>query len=397
MQLRAEPSDVETKRTSRPLVDFASAGPETAGGAFLRRFWQPVCLSSDLDVGCAKPILILGERFTLYRGQSGTAYIVGYRCAHRCTQMSTGWVRGDHIRCFYHGWTYDGSGSCVERPAESPAGPEPRISIGSRPTREALGLIYGYFGSGDPPPFPPYAFSDEGGIVENLTEAFPCNWFQTYENLADEVHIAFVHSGGGSHSELNRTVELPTLACRETDYGMIRLTSISGGPERAAHLIFPNTMRIFLPPQRAPGGKEIGGWRDSYLTLVPTDDENHILFSTRKVHIAEEHLDEYWRIREKVKAQVKASRPIGEIAEEILAGRLSLSDVRDHPRFLFIEDAVAQLGQGRIADRSAERLGRSDVCIALLRRLFTRELTALSRSEPIKNWTYNGDAPLRGF
>lgn len=379
------------------FADFGSAGPGTVGGEFLRRFWQPVHLSRELPRGSAKPILVMGERFTLYRGETGSPYIVGYRCAHRCTQMSTGWVKGDTIQCFYHGWKYDGTGACVERPAESPAGPRPDINIGARPTRELFGLIYGYFGQGEPPPFPPYPLFQRDGIVENLAEEFPCNWFQTYENYADEVHIAFVHSGGGSHADLKRTIELPKMSAHETDYGMSRLTSISGGPERSAHLIFPNTMRLYLPPQRGPNGSEIGGWRDSYLTIVPTDDENHVLFSSRQVQIPPEQEEEYWAGRERIREYVKAARPIREVTEEILAGRLRLSDVKGHPRFLFIEDAVAQLGQGPIADRSKERLGSSDVCIALLRRLFTRELNAISENKPIKAWRYNGESPNRGF
>jgi 5,5'-dehydrodivanillate O-demethylase oxygenase subunit len=384
-------------RRAPRLVDFASAGPGTPGGEFLRKFWQPVYLSRDLAVGSAKPILIMGERFTLYRGQSGTPYIVGHRCAHRRTQMSIGWVRDDNIQCFYHGWKYDGSGACVERPAENRSGPVANITIGSRPTREHLGLIYGYFGPDAPPAFPPYPMFEEGGIIENLTEEFPCNWFQTYENFADEVHIAFVHSGGGSHSDLKRTLELPKMAAHETNYGMARITSISGGPERASLLIFPNTMRIFIPPQKAPNGKEVGGWRDSYLTLVPTDDENHILFSTRQVHVPNDQLNDYWRIREQVHAYVKASRPVRDVAKDILDGKLTLADVKDHPRFLFIEDAIAQLGQGAIADRGAERLGKSDICIAVLRRLFSRELTAISEGKPGKAWAYDGESPRRGF
>src|ERR1044071_8956534 len=85
------------QRTIEQSVDFASAGPGTPGGIFLRQFWQPVHVCSTLKAGTAKPITIMGEKFTLYRGETGTAHVVGYRCAHRSTQLSTGWVRGDNI------------------------------------------------------------------------------------------------------------------------------------------------------------------------------------------------------------------------------------------------------------------------------------------------------------
>lgn len=390
-------SDAKIGARPENFVDFASAGPKTAGGKFLRRFWQPVYVSANLARGSAKPILIMGERFTLYRGQSGRAYIVGNRCAHRCTQLSTGWVKEDAIRCLYHGWTYDGSGKCIERPAESPPGPRPDISIGAYPTKEHLGLVYGYFGAGEEPPFPPFPSFEGEGIVENITEEFPCNWFQTYENHADEVHLAFVHSSGGSHDDLKRTLELPKMSGHETEYGMVRVTSITGGPERSTLLIFPNTMRLFLPPLRGLNKAEIGGWRDTYVTIVPTDDEDHILFATRFVQVPPDQLGEYWTVREQLRSDTENARSMRDVTNDILAGKLTLAEAKGHPRFLMIEDAVAQLGQGAIVDRSSEMLGSSDVLIAIMRRLFTRELRAIADGGAVKNWRYGGEPPMRGL
>ena len=109
----------KTRRYTRDdWADFAHTGPGTLAGRFMRMFWQPVYRSQDLDAGYTKPLMIMSEEFTLYRGKSGTAYAVAFRCAHRGTQLSVGKVEGENIRCFYHGWMYDGSGQCVEQPAE---------------------------------------------------------------------------------------------------------------------------------------------------------------------------------------------------------------------------------------------------------------------------------------
>src|SRR5215470_17019140 len=135
--------------------DFISAGPETLAGKFLRSFWQPVYCGHEILPGRAVPIRVMGENFTLYRGESGTPHLVGDRCAHRGTQLSVGWIEGDSIRCFYHGWKYDGSGQCVEQPAE----PKPfaeKIHIPGYPVEEYLGLIFIYLGKGKPPPLPRY-------------------------------------------------------------------------------------------------------------------------------------------------------------------------------------------------------------------------------------------------
>jgi phenylpropionate dioxygenase-like ring-hydroxylating dioxygenase large terminal subunit len=36
----------------------------------------------------------------VYRGDSGTAYLVDDRCPHRQASQFTGWVKGETIRCF---------------------------------------------------------------------------------------------------------------------------------------------------------------------------------------------------------------------------------------------------------------------------------------------------------
>lgn len=70
------------------------------------------------------------------------------------------------------------------------------------------------------------------------------------------------------------------------------------------------------------------------------------------------------------------------------AGRLrTLDDVKDHPMLVEIEDLLAQGGQGSIADRHAERLGRTDAGVVRLRRLFARELHAVAQGLPTTRWT----------
>ena len=134
-------------------VDFVHTGPETLAGRYLRRFWHPIHLSRALEPGRAVPIRVLGEDFTLFRGQSGTAQVLAHRCAHRGAQLSIGWVEGDHLRCRFHGWAYDATGQCIEQPAE----PEPfcgKIRIASYryggAARPRLRLLRARAGAADP-------------------------------------------------------------------------------------------------------------------------------------------------------------------------------------------------------------------------------------------------------
>src|SRR3954471_2278360 len=133
--------------------DFVHVGPGTLAGRYLCMFWQPVYIATELLPGNATTFRILGEDFTLYRGETGEPHLLQLRCAHRATQLNTGWVEGDEIRCFYHGWKYDAHGQCTEQPAEL----EPfadRVRLRSAVAIEYKGLIFGWFGRGAMPPVP---------------------------------------------------------------------------------------------------------------------------------------------------------------------------------------------------------------------------------------------------
>src|SRR4051794_20412135 len=200
-----------------PWKDLVHTGPGTLAGRYLRAFWQPVHRGQDLPAGRARSIKIMNEDLTLYRGEGGEPHLIAFRCAHRGTQLSTGWVEGDELRCFYHGWKYDGSGQCTEQPAE----PEPfcnRIRINGYPTCDYLGLVFAYFGEGETPPmwsFPEFE-DDHEGVRENYTYGKPWNMnvFNSLEN--DPFHGAWVHRE--SYVASGR-VGIPVVTCEETDYG----------------------------------------------------------------------------------------------------------------------------------------------------------------------------------
>jgi 5,5'-dehydrodivanillate O-demethylase len=372
-------------------MDFAHTGPGTLGGRYLRRFWQPVYVVDALQTGVAMPIRIMSEDYALYRGESGIPHVVAARCAHRGTQLSVGWVEGDCIRCLYHGWKYEGSGQCVEQPGEDPSFAD-RVRIASYPTAEHLGLIFAYFGEGEPPPFPPYPGFPTQGPVEAWAELFSCNFFQSWENTADEFHVAFVHSGGGTHQQL---AEVPQMSAAETPYGLVRHSQRSDGKVRVTLHLMPNTTRVIVPPFK--GYRGLGGWRDSYFTLVPVDDHSHIMFGMQLATIGGEQRETYEATRDAYQRELAAAPPAVELARGVLAGRQRLWSYSDHVQSVMIEDIVAQAGQGPIANRANERLGRTDVGIILMRRLWARELASLAEGRPLTEWRYEGELPEVGF
>jgi 5,5'-dehydrodivanillate O-demethylase len=62
------------------------------------------------------------------------------------------------------------------------------------------------------------------------------------------------------------------------------------------------------------------------------------------------------------------------------------------------QDYVAMMGQGAIVDRTQERLGQSDLGVALLRRIFWREMEALREGRATKQWRrieHGDEVPLQ--
>lgn len=53
-----------------------------------------------------------------------------------------------------------------------------------------------------------------------------------------------------------------------------------------------------------------------------------------------------------------------------------------------LQDTVISVGQDVIADRSAERLGRSDAAVILLRKIWKRELRLLVEGKPVTQFTF---------
>ena len=369
--------------TKADWTDFAPTGPGTLAGRYLRMFWQPVYCSEELPSGRAVPIRIMSEDFTLYRGESGSAHIIAFRCAHRGTQLSTGWVEGDSLRCLYHGWKYDASGQCIEQPAES----EPfcrKIRIQSYPTQEYLGLIFGYFGEGEPPSLPRHLeFEGEDGFCEgSFSEIYPCNYFNRIDNAMDMTHVTFAHFQ--LRYEPEKGFQPPRIETRETDYGAVIVGYYPDGPA-VQHYFMPNYNRFQIGTRNPAETKP----RDRLSWKVPLDDSHSVNFHATRIFLTGEAAERYRSRRAGAngdKGQRGSQESAGELAEVILAGRLRVQDLASRPNAVELEDLTTMVGQGVIADRRNEHLGRSDAGVTLIRKLWERELRALAEGRSLKRW-----------
>lgn len=376
--MRASTDLRSPQRSTSLYPDFVHTGPGTVAGRYMRLFWQPVYYSEQLRPGRAVPIRVMGEDFTLYRSQTGTAHLVGFRCPHRGTQLSTGWVEGDAIRCFYHGWKFDGSGQCIQQPAERESFAR-KVSIPSYPTQEYLGMIFAYLGEGEPPEMPRYReFEEFDGVLEISDHAWirKCNFFNNVENNCDSLHLGFVHRV--QEGSFDGTIELPTISYSEAEWGILEQSEMPGRWSQS-YIVMPNVHYLYTLPY------DIGGKAPTLLWWVPIDDESFQQYGVSLINVRGEEAERY---RQRTKER-RAKRDLSgvDVAEAVLAGRLDREDVDPQRVFMVeVQDHIAQVGQGRIADRSNERLGASDVGVILLRKIWTRELNALAAGLPCKKW-----------
>jgi len=372
------PSDTEVETARIRYQDLLRTGPGTLAGRYLRMFWQPVFRSEDLKPGRAKPIRIMSEDFTLFRGETGAAHVVANRCAHRGSQLSTGTVEGDAIRCLYHGWTYDSNGQCIDQPAE----PKPfcdRIRIKSYPTEEYLGMVFTYLGEDEPPPLPRYPeFERPEYLLFMSVSTWRSNYFTQLENSLDYAHGTFVHK--------QWQWGIPTITAQEVDGGVE--VHVEGATEEPDYGYFsmPNAHEYATPPQVwwGTGARSFArGWR------VPVDDYHHLRLDPEIVPLTGDAARHY--VETRAADEARRQRDPVEIAESILAGDESLSDILKDPwalpayDLINIEDHVALAGLGPIADEPPkERLGRTDSGVTLIRKRWRRELQALREGRPVK-------------
>ncbi|NML44267.1 Rieske 2Fe-2S domain-containing protein [Ramlibacter sp. G-1-2-2] len=349
-------------------------------GKLLRLFWQPIALSTDVKKGDAIPVKVLGDELTLFRGDSGEAHLVAGRCRHRQTLLHTGWVHGDTIRCMYHGWRFDGSGACVERPAEKEAAPPPAAKIAGYPVREYCGLVFAWLGEGEAPEFDlprKDALEAEGVTIVATKETWKINWFQQIENSLDATHVSFVHRALRVASFGDAVTDaIPELSYAETEAGIEQTARRGAGNVRKSNWTFPNNNHVVVP-----GLTPADPWIDFVIWMVPADDEH----STRFTLYALKAQDEAQKQRLLQQFEKYGQYNADEHFEELFLQRKGPEE-GDVIGLISAQDYIAQRGQGIIADRELEMLGKSDLGVITLRRIFWRELEAVRNGKPTKPW-----------
>jgi len=87
-------------------------------------------------------VTLFGSESALWRGSDAVIRPVENKCPHRGLRLSMGFVRGSRLRCGYHGWQYDETGSCLHMPAHPDCSPPAKINAGPQSVCESNDLIW---------------------------------------------------------------------------------------------------------------------------------------------------------------------------------------------------------------------------------------------------------------
>jgi phenylpropionate dioxygenase-like ring-hydroxylating dioxygenase large terminal subunit len=360
-------------------------GPGTPGGDLLRRYWQPVALSSELPPsGAPVPVDVLGEELVLFRDEDGRVGLLDRHCRHRGTDLSYGRLEDGGLRCLYHGWLYDVNGRCLEQPAE-PKGStfKDKVRQAAYPVVERAGAFFAYLGPGAAPEFPAYDFFTAPAEHLHASKVFiACNYVQANEGNYDPAHVGFLHRTHGVNRAAGRPLlrvgvsdeekaavdsgDPPQLEVEPTAFGLRVYQIRPGGPGRTYLRItnfgMPN-FSVIAGPQGGDG--QIGIWH------VPIDDGSHWRwhFAVRRDapldaggHYATSHTNSPEYEAEFILRRKGTNRYLQDrtAMDETFAGMGANFNAHD---------AFATESQGAIQDRTRENTAASDTAVVAARRL----------------------------
>lgn len=346
-------------------AELTNFEPGTPMGELMRRYWYPVAFTRELEEFPVKHTRLLCEDFAVYKTASGRYGIMQEACPHRRASMSYGVVEPDGLRCPYHGWLFGVDGECLEMPAErDDTNFKERVRARVGVVQEMGGLVWAYIGPLPAPELPRFDVFVMDGVRDIGWAELPCNLIQIMENAVDPHHVEWLHGRYFDFIGRAQGFEAPASFQKQHqkvgfdvfEYGIIKRRVLAGATEedddwKVGHpLVFPYIMRV--------GGANI----EQMQIRVPID--NH----TTRFMLYTTHAPKGVTFPEQ--AQVPDYK-------------IPIYDENGRHRVDYVEgqDIMAWVTQGPVTDRTVEHLGRSDVGVSLLRKMYKSEMAKVAAGE----------------
>jgi phthalate 4,5-dioxygenase oxygenase subunit len=355
-------------------------GPGTPMGEMLRRYWIPALMSSEIAEPDGEPVKIrlLGENLVAFRNSNGEAGLVDEFCPHR--GASLWYARNEEcgLRCIYHGWKVDRSGTVVDTPNEESL---LNVHTTAYPVYESGGLVWAYMGP--PALIPPrrkFIWEDLPETQRVITKVWvEGNYLQGIEGGIDSSHVGFLHwefdprSWGGIGTAI--AVKAPRLDVQQTAYGFryAALRQLPDGRQNIRITPFILPFHTYVPSAR-PENNLWHAW-------VPRDDGGNWMYDVR-FSVGGPFDIEAEQQRLSLIGLDAQYRPERTLSNKHLQSR----DAMKTTNFSGIagvknQDYAIVETMGPIVDRTKEHLGASDRAVAAARRLLLHAVRAFQEGQ----------------
>uniref|UniRef100_A0ACD5ZRV3 Uncharacterized protein n=1 Tax=Avena sativa TaxID=4498 RepID=A0ACD5ZRV3_AVESA len=171
--------------------------------------WYPFAPVCDLDPAAPHGKTVLGLRVVAWHDRNaGEWRVFNDACPHRLAPLSEGRIDGKgRLQCVYHGWCFDGRGSCEFIPQAPALGPpvhkSSKACASAYPTVVQNSILWFYPRAGAEhrdvlqrkrPPFVP-EMDDPCFTTAIGMRDFPFGYDVLMENLMDPAHVPYAHKG----------------------------------------------------------------------------------------------------------------------------------------------------------------------------------------------------------
>jgi phenylpropionate dioxygenase-like ring-hydroxylating dioxygenase large terminal subunit len=373
-------------------------GPGTPMGDVFRRYWLPALMSTELPEPDGAPVRVrmLGEDLVAFRDTEGSVGLVGAFCPHRRAPMFFGRNERRGLRCTYHGWKFDRTGSCVDMPTEPPeSNYKAKVSITAYPTWEGAGMVWAYMGPSDQMPPPPdwelvRAPQTHRFVSKTLQD---CNYLQALEGGLDSAHALILHNGAvGDLSWIEDHESLtPRLQVERTPYGFqYQGNRVRGGKHwiRLYQYFMPVTqVRGRVAPLRGGKAPPKVPTMNGHI-WVPVDDVTTAVYNF--MYSADPVIPLPMEVA--IESEIDDGRGPEDVTPDFRLRRNLSNDymidrnMQKGENFTGIvgintQDVAIQEGMGPIVDRSQEHLGATDIAIVTARRLLLEAADAVAAGQ----------------
>ncbi len=348
-----------TEEMNRTLT---GVGPGTPMGDLLRRYWYPLAFVRELDEWPIKKVRLLGEDFALWKAPDGDYGIIQEHCPHRAASLVYGVVEPEGLRCAYHGWLFDRGGRCLDQPAEPETSTfKDKIGAQTGVARSLGGMVWAYIGPAPAPELPRFDVFVMDGVRDVGHSVLPINWLQIMENSVDPHHVEWLHGHFFNFLAQTSGFVMPSSFTKKHvkvgfdafEWGIIKRRLLQGQTEedddwKVGHpMVFPYCMRV--------GGNGI----DQMQIRVPIDDTHTwaMFYSTHNPPGLETYPEQLYPFDYEYQWRDEKGAHIVDYIEG--------------------QDVMTWVTQGTVADRTAEHIGKSDIGVTMLRRMFRENMAAV--------------------